>query len=168
MAKYKNKYRIESTRLKGWDYRNPGEYFITICTQNRQHFFGECKNGKMKLSTAGAIAQGFWFEIPKHYDHVQLGEFVVMPNHVHGILILSEMKNGNNGDGGNDGGIAVETLKFNVSTTPTTTTTPTKNPEPTKKTKKPQPPKNPTPSSSNEIDRKEFFRKISPKSGSVS
>lgn len=91
MKKYKNKYRIPSARLKGWDYRNAGAYFITICTKNRQYFFGECKDEKMKLSTAGAIAQGFWFEIPKHYPQVQLGEFVVMPNHLHGILILSEM-----------------------------------------------------------------------------
>ena len=90
MSLYKNKYRIESARRPGWDYRNPGSYFITICTSKRKHFFGECKDGKMVLSAAGAMVQGFWFEIPKHFKHVRLGEFVVMPNHVHGILILGE------------------------------------------------------------------------------
>lgn len=112
MKKYKNKYRIESARLKGWDYRNPGSYFITICTHHRQHFFGECKNGKMKLSTVGAITQGFWFEIPKHFGHVQLGEFVVMPNHVHGILIFGEMERRVDGGDGNP----VETWQCHVST----------------------------------------------------
>ena len=62
----------------------------------------------MILSTAGAIVQGFWFEIPKHFNHVQLGEFIVMPNHLHGVLILEEM------EGLQDD---VETLNFNVSTT---------------------------------------------------
>ena len=97
MGKYRNKYRIESARKPGWDYRNAGAYFITICTHNRVHHFGECKNGKMKLSTIGAIVQGFWFEIPKHAENVRLGEFVVMPNHLHGVLILSAMENIGNG-----------------------------------------------------------------------
>lgn len=59
MHKFQDKYRIPSARLVGWDYSDDGAYFITICTANRKHFFGECKNGKMKLSTAGAIVQGF-------------------------------------------------------------------------------------------------------------
>ncbi|MFT4663945.1 MAG: putative transposase [Gammaproteobacteria bacterium] len=104
MAKFQNKYRIESARKPEWDYRNPGQYFITICTHEREHFFWGCSNGKMTLSTAGAIVQGFWFEIPKHFAHVRLGEFVVMPNHVHGVLILSEMVGdvGTNRDAEND------------------------------------------------------------------
>ena len=111
MAKFQNKYRIESIRLKGWDYRHTGAYFITICTHNRVHHFGECRDGKMKLSTMGLIVQGCWYEIPRLNDQVRLGEFVVMPNHVHGILMLvdgDEIGNGNE--------IAVETLNFNVST----------------------------------------------------
>ncbi len=90
MALYKNKYRIESARLSSWDYAGNGLYFITICTKNREHFFGECTDGKMKLSTAGAIVQGFWFDIPNHFANVTLGEFVVMPNHIHGILDLQK------------------------------------------------------------------------------
>ncbi len=90
MALYKNKYRIESARLSTWDYAGDGLYFITICTKNREHFFGECSDGKMKLSTVGAIVQGFWFDIPNHFDNVYLGEFVVMPNHIHGILSVQK------------------------------------------------------------------------------
>ncbi len=90
MQKWENKYRIPSARATWWDYAKNGTYFITICTKNREHFFGECKNDKMKLSTIGAIIQGFWYEIPKHFIFVELGEFVVMPNHIHGILILNK------------------------------------------------------------------------------
>jgi putative transposase len=92
MDKFKNKYRIPSARLPNWDYANDGAYFITICTANRQHFFGECVNGKMALTTAGIIVQGLWYDIPNHSPTVELGEFVVMPNHIHGILILDNSK----------------------------------------------------------------------------
>lgn len=92
MALYKNKYRIESARLSSWDYAGDGLYFITICTKNREHFFGECSDGKMKLSTTGAIAQGFWFDIPNHFSNIYLGAFVVMPNHIHGILGLRKLQ----------------------------------------------------------------------------
>ena len=88
--KYQGKYRIPSARLQSWDYGSDGAYFITVCCKNRAHFFGECKDGKMKLSTQGAIVQGFWHEIPKHFPFVMLGEFVVMPNHIHGVLILDK------------------------------------------------------------------------------
>ncbi len=88
--KFKGKYRIPSARLANWDYANDGAYFITICTANRQHFFGECIDGKMKLTTAGIIVQGLWYDIPNHSPTVELGEFVVMPNHIHGILILDK------------------------------------------------------------------------------
>ena len=88
--KFQNKYRIPSARHPNWDYGTNGVYFITICTKNRQYFLGECIEGKMKLSTAGAIAQGFWYEIPKHFPFVSLGNFIVMPNHIHGILILDK------------------------------------------------------------------------------
>lgn len=83
------KHRSETFRLKGWDYRNIGAYFITICTKNKEHFFGECANSKMKLSTMGIIAQGCWYQIPRLNTHIELGQFVVMPNHIHGILVIS-------------------------------------------------------------------------------
>lgn len=87
--KFQNKYRIESTRLQNWDYGWPGAYFITICTNNRECYFGNIENGDMKLSQHGDIANEMWYEITKHSKHIELGEFVVMPNHVHGILIKS-------------------------------------------------------------------------------
>jgi len=86
--KFQNKYLISSARLKNWDYGSNAIYFVTICTQNREHYFGEIANGKMQLSETGKIAQRFWFEIPNHFPFVKLGEFVVMPNHLHGIIII--------------------------------------------------------------------------------
>lgn len=88
--KFKNKYRISSARLQTWDYSNNGAYFITICAQNRHHFFGNINNGIMQLSEIGKLAEQFWHEIPNHFPMVELGNFVVMPNHVHGILIIDK------------------------------------------------------------------------------
>ncbi|MDZ7876385.1 MAG: transposase [Saprospiraceae bacterium] len=89
MEKFKNKYRIPSTRLEGYDYGQNGAYFITICTKNREYNFGEIKNGKMILSPCGVLADVFWHEILHHTEGVELGAFQVMPNHIHGILILN-------------------------------------------------------------------------------
>lgn len=91
--KYKNKYRVESTRLKGWDYSNPGIYFITICTKNRECYFGNVENEKMILSRIGVIADILWYEIKNHNHHVELGEYVVMPNHIHGMIIINNKNN---------------------------------------------------------------------------
>ncbi len=85
--KFQNKYRIPSTRLKNWDYASEGAYFTTICTVNRVHYFGEIENRKMILSNAGLIADLMWHEIRNHTKNITLGEFVVMPDHIHGILI---------------------------------------------------------------------------------
>ena len=83
---YKNR---KSIRLKNWDYRWDAAYFITINTKNHERFFGEIENKKMKYTPAGAIAYVLWKEIKNHEKNVELGEFVVMPNHIHGILILN-------------------------------------------------------------------------------
>jgi putative transposase len=95
MDKYQNKYRIASARAQWWDYGWNGAYFITICTRNREHYFGEIENGKMVLSPMGIIADILWHEIPNHASFVELGDFVVMPNHIHGILILDKPNGGN-------------------------------------------------------------------------
>jgi REP element-mobilizing transposase RayT len=100
MDKFQNKYRIPSARLQSWDYRWAGAYFITICTKNRFHYFGEIHDGKMQLSHIGIIADILWYQIPHHTQNVELGEFVVMPNHIHGILIIT---NDGNDDGNDDG-----------------------------------------------------------------
>jgi len=90
MEKYQNKYRIASARAQWWDYGWNGAYFVTICTANRDHFFGKIENGTMILSRVGVIADILWYEIPYHASFVELGDFVVMPNHIHGILILDK------------------------------------------------------------------------------
>jgi REP element-mobilizing transposase RayT len=89
MDKFKNKYRIPSARAQWWDYGQNAAYFITICTAHRECYFGSI----MQLSEMGKIAYNYWMEIPKHFPFVTLGEFVIMPNHVHGIVIID--KHGN-------------------------------------------------------------------------
>ncbi|HLE53072.1 MAG TPA: hypothetical protein VI755_13485 [Anaerolineales bacterium] len=84
-------------RLKGYDYSQPGGYFVTIVAQNRECLFGEIVEGEMRLSRAGRIVQHAWMDLPNHYADVVLDEFVIMPNHVHGIIILTEMGRGGRG-----------------------------------------------------------------------
>lgn len=90
MEKFKNKYRIPSARLPYWDYGSNAAYFVTICTQNREHFFGEITKGKMELSEIGKMAEKYWIEIPVHFPFVKLDTFIIMPNHVHGIIIIDK------------------------------------------------------------------------------
>ncbi len=78
----------KSLRLAGYDYSSAGIYFITICTRDRVSSFGKITDTKITLSEIGMIARQFWLEIPNHFKHVSLDDFVIMPNHLHGILIL--------------------------------------------------------------------------------
>ncbi|MBN2435143.1 MAG: transposase [Spirochaetes bacterium] len=80
------KYRRRSIRLKGYDYTRPGYYYITICTYNRECIFGKIVNKKMILNQYGQIACDCWSQIPVHFETVKLHAFVIMPNHLHGIL----------------------------------------------------------------------------------
>jgi len=84
--KFKQKYSIKSVRLQGYDYAQNGMYFVTICAKDKEHFFGEIENGEMILNEIGKIANQFWQEIPKHFPFVNLDEYQIMPNHVHGII----------------------------------------------------------------------------------
>jgi REP element-mobilizing transposase RayT len=104
MDKYKIKYRIASARLQNWNYCRAGAYFITICTQNRLHYFGEIVDRKMQLSHIGIIADVMWHEMINHSQHIELGQFVVMPNHIHGVLIITynDNENGNENVNEND------------------------------------------------------------------
>ena len=88
MQKFKNKYRVPSARLEGWDYSAAGAYFITICTLDKQHHFGNIREGAMHLSAAGQQVHNYWHQIPFKFPHVHLNAFVVMPNHLHGVLLL--------------------------------------------------------------------------------
>jgi putative transposase len=89
---YKDKYRVPSTRLKGYNYSQDGVYYVTICTKNRICFFGDVKNAKMRLSSLGKIADKCWRNIPQHFVFVELDEFVVMPNHVHGVIVINKKR----------------------------------------------------------------------------
>ena len=88
--KFRNKYRVPSARLQNWDYGSNGAYFITICTKEMQHFFGEVAEKKMILNSAGVLAEEYWIEVLKQFPYVELGNFQVMPNHMHGILIIDK------------------------------------------------------------------------------
>jgi putative transposase len=91
--RYKGIYRGQTFRLKNWDYGSAGIYFVTICTQNKEHYFGTIENGEMRLSAIGQIVKSNWMEILEQFSIVQLDEFVVMPNHIHGILIVEKSMN---------------------------------------------------------------------------
>lgn len=84
------RFKDVNLRAQWWDYRNAAAYFITICTQDRQHYFGEIQDQKMQFSTIGAIADVLWFELPHRNPTIELGEYVIMPDHMHGILIIKD------------------------------------------------------------------------------
>ena len=86
--KFHNKYRIETTRLKHYDYANDGSYFVTICTKDRDCCLGEIKNGILIETIQGNIARECWLDLPNHYRNCILDGFIVMPNHVHGIIFI--------------------------------------------------------------------------------
>ena len=92
--KFKSKYNTETTRLQSWDYSDSWFYYITIYTKDRQNFFGEIKDWKMFLNDIWEIAKKYWLEIPNHFDNCKLDEFIIIPNHIHGILIIGD--NGSN------------------------------------------------------------------------
>jgi REP element-mobilizing transposase RayT len=94
MTLYKKNFRIESSRLKEWDYSTPWWYYVTICTKDMKCCFGEIKRGKMILNDLGNIANQFWNEIPKHYRFVELDCYVIMPNHFHGTTIINSVETG--------------------------------------------------------------------------
>jgi putative transposase len=89
-GKYQNKYRIPSARLQTWDYGNNGSYFITICTHNREHYFGQVVNDEMQLNEIGKLVEQEWIKttVLRPDMNLELGNFVVMPNHFHAILII--------------------------------------------------------------------------------
>lgn len=86
MAFNRDIHHRQSIRLREYDYSQAGSYFITICTHERQPLFGSIVNGVMALNAAGAEVETMWQALPRHYPSVALGEYVVMPNHFHGIV----------------------------------------------------------------------------------
>ena len=80
----------KSIRLKNFNYANAGAYFVTICSQDMVFLFGECVDGNVELNAPGEMISRVWEEVPEYFEDVQLDEFVVMPNHFHGIVCLIE------------------------------------------------------------------------------
>ena len=76
-------------RLRDWDYSTPWWYFVTITTKNHKKYFGLQKESKIILTDLGVKADNFWQEIPEHYSFVELDEYKIMPNHIHGIIIMN-------------------------------------------------------------------------------
>lgn len=83
-----------SIRLKGYDYSQAGAYFVTIVVWQREMLFGEIVNGEMDLNRYGQIVLNAWMDLPNHYRHAELGTFVIMSNHVHGIIVLTDCRGG--------------------------------------------------------------------------
>ena len=100
MEKFQNKYRIPTARATWHDY-NGGEYFITICTAHMKHYFGEIYNGEMIYTTMGHYAVENLEQIKTHYPYCEIPTFVVMPNHIHAIVVIDDSaKTGGTGDAG--------------------------------------------------------------------
>jgi putative transposase len=83
-----------SIRLQGYDYTQAGAYFVTICAQGRECLFGEVVDGEMVLNTYGRVVATVWQRIPRHFARVELDEWVVMPNHMHGIIAITGVDGG--------------------------------------------------------------------------
>ncbi|MFH1322141.1 MAG: transposase [Bacteroidota bacterium] len=99
--------------MPGWDYSRGGKYYVTICTRNRICFFGDVVNDEMQLNETGKIVNDLWLKIPEHFDDTYLDEFVVMPNHIHGIVVMKRSHLINDGIVSNRD---VETPNLGVST----------------------------------------------------
>lgn len=84
------KKRRKLYRLKNHDYSSPGIYFVTLCTKTKGNIFGNIDNGKMILNEYGKIANRYWLEIPKHYENVDIDAYMVMPDHIHGLIVIYE------------------------------------------------------------------------------
>jgi len=94
MSSHSFAHRRQSLRLNSYDYSQPGAYFVTICTFKGRNLFGEIHNREMFLNDAGRIVERTWLEIPEHFPMVDLDSFIVMPKHIHGILVLIDVGRG--------------------------------------------------------------------------
>jgi len=114
-------------RLQGRDYGRNATYFITICTKNKQQYFGKIKNGIIHLSETGKIAQACWQEIPRHFQYISLGAYIIMPDHMHGVLIIDrpnsmvemrEMDSSKNGSNNGCGAVACNSPTTTITKAP--------------------------------------------------
>ena len=96
MALFRNRYRIESTRLPSWDYAASATYFVTICIHKRRYILGDVETQDVQLSVCGEIAAEQWLKTLKLRTHLQQDGFVIMPNHVHLIFGIDASARNNN------------------------------------------------------------------------
>jgi len=89
--KLKNQHSRISIRIKDYNYSQPGEYFVTICTHTRECILGNVINGGMWLSQLGEVIRDTWYDLPNHNRGIELDAFVVMPNHIHGIILINDI-----------------------------------------------------------------------------
>ena len=89
---FQNKYRIESNRKPFWDYSSFGYYFVTICTNNREHYFGKIVNDQIILNNIGHMVNNEWKISENIRNEIILDCFVIMPNHLHGIVIINNVE----------------------------------------------------------------------------
>jgi putative transposase len=90
MVKYDpTRHRRRSIRLPAYDYAQAGAYFVTVCSQNRECVFGDVAQGQMILNSPGQMVESVWRQLPRSYPGVEVDAFVVMPNHVHGVIVLA-------------------------------------------------------------------------------
>ena len=94
MSRHLLDHRRKSLRLSDYNYSQPGAYFVTICTFESRNLLGEVHNREMFLNDAGRIVKRTWLEIPEHFLIADLDSFIVMPNHIHGILVLIDVGRG--------------------------------------------------------------------------
>ena len=105
------KHHRRSIRLRGYDYAQAGWYFVTVCTQGHICLFGDVMDGQMQLDEAGHMVQAAWDQLPDHCRRVQIDTHVVMPNHVHAVIVLLPM------DGGRTSSLADVVRRFKTFTT---------------------------------------------------
>ncbi len=86
-----DKHHRRSIRMRGYDYAQEGVYFVTVCAQDRQCLFGEIVDGEIRLNDAGRMIERWWFELNHKFPTVETDEFVVMPNHFHGIVVIADV-----------------------------------------------------------------------------
>ena len=89
-----NRHNRQSIRLKGYDYAQAGAYYVTVCVQDRKCPFGNVNDGKMMSNDAGKIVNDSWRWLGDQYEYVELDEFIVMPNHIHGIICVNDAGRG--------------------------------------------------------------------------
>ena len=82
--------RRKPTRLKHYDYSTPGYYYVTICAHNKHCLFGGVIGGVMKLNDRGQMVEAMWRQLPERFGQIELDEFVIMPNHIHGIIVITD------------------------------------------------------------------------------